>query len=341
LSKNSAHIDRLIARYLTGEASSEEVLLLEQWMEESPENKKYFGDIRFVHDKTVTSHKIIRVNTEKAWDTVKSQMKGAKKPVQKSEIKLTSLYKSNWIRIAASFTLIIGISAIVYLTVIKNTQTEQSITIAATDSIINQNLSGNTQVILNNKSTIIYTTKSSGKEREIQLTGEAFIKVKHSIDTTLIVKAEETFIKDIGTSFNVKAYPESNTIEVFVESGEVAFYTQEQKGIILIKGEKGIYEKDKKLFHKEIAETPNIISYSTKLFIFRNSKLSEVINALNAVYPETVMIDNPSVADCAITVTFDYESLSSIVDIIAETIGLQVIETENSFHLIGEQCLSH
>lgn len=339
MSNNSAHIDRLIARYLTGEASPEEVMQLEKWMDESPENKKYFGDIRFVHDKTVASHKYVKVDTNKAWDKVYMQMKSVK-DIPKHEIIHLPLYRTKWFRIAASVILIIGISALYYIINLQNFQVPQIVTIASADSTIKHSFNSNTQVVLNQNSKIVYTTKASGKKRELKLTGEAFIKVKHSADTTLIVKAEETFIKDIGTSFNVKAYPGNNTIEVYVESGEVAFYTEKQKGIVLMKGETGIYEKDTRVFRKEVAEKPNIIAYSTKLFIFHNTKLSDVANALNAVYPDAVVLDNPSIADCTITVTFDNESISSIIDIIAETIGLQVTQTENVFHLNGEHCIS-
>jgi ferric-dicitrate binding protein FerR (iron transport regulator) len=195
-------------------------------------------------------------------------------------------------------------------------------------------------VVLNRNSQIIYKTKSSGKKQEIDLTGEAFIKVNHSADTTLIVKAEETFIRDIGTSFNVKAYPDNNYIEVYVETGEVAFYSQDQKGLILTKGERGIYEKTSKNFRKVVAETPNIIAYSTKLLIFRNTKLSDVVNELNNVYHETIELSDPSIASCSITVTFDNESIVSIMDIIAETIGLQLIKTETGFLLKGDNCIN-
>jgi ferric-dicitrate binding protein FerR (iron transport regulator) len=339
LSNNDEHIDRLIARYLTGEASPEEVLLLEQWMDESYENKKRFGAIRFVHDKTVASHKYVKVNTAKAWDKVSGQMKQIKEASHKPAITTRPLYKTPWFRIAASIVIIIGITALFIISGIKKGQTKV-VTIASTDSTLQHNFNGNTQVVLSQNSQITFTTKGSGKERILKLTGEAFIKVKHSTDTTLIVKADETFIKDIGTSFNVKAFPESNTIEVYVESGEVIFYTNQQKGIVLSKGETGMYDKDTKMFRKEIAEKPSIIAYSTKLFIFRNTKLSDVVNAINAVYPDAIVLDNPSIADCTITVTFDNESISSILDIIAETIGLQVTQTENVFHLDGERCIS-
>lgn len=329
----STHIDNLIARYLAGEASTQEAAELLQWMDQSPENKKYFEGIRFVHEKSVASYPYTRVNTENAWNKLSGRIHAAEKP----EAKSVPLFRRHWLQIAASVLILLGISALLYRYISFQTPKRETI-VSANTSI--QHTFHATNVVLNKKSKITFTSKSSGKYQELTLEGEAFIEVHHSSDTILVVKADETLIRDIGTSFNVKAYPGGSTVEVYVEEGEVVFYTENQKGITLKKGETGIYNKQLKQFSRPDAVDVNIISYKTRFFIFNHTKLKDAVRSLNAVYTEQLVIANPAIADCEINVTFDQETLESVVDILSETLGLQVSREGNSYVLNGTECLN-
>jgi transmembrane sensor len=339
LAADQTHIDNLIAKNLAGEASREEQQQLWQWMDESEDNQKYFGDIRFVHDKTVASHPYVRVDTGKAWDIVKQQMNGRIQKISGTKVENRPVYKITWPRIAAGLILLLGSTALFYLWLIKPSL-PVTYSIASADSSIRHTFINNTQVVLNRKSKIIFKQRRKEKKNELILSGEAFIQVKHSPDTQLIVMAEETFIKDIGTAFNVKAYPGSNKIEVYVESGEVEFYTSSNPGIRLSKGKAGLYDKVNKTFHEIHMGNANILSYKTKLFVFKNTRLADIIDQLNFVYPQNISLANPGLANCTLTVTFDNEPVGTIVDIIAETLGLQVSETAGGYIINGEHCIS-
>ncbi len=332
MSYDSTHIDNLIARYLAGEASEKEWEELSLWMETSPENKKYFEGIKFVHDKAVASHRIVKVDVDKAWGKLSSQMTT---PTQVSTPKTIPLplYKQTWFRVAASFAILLTVSAVLYFISLPPVQVK--VTLAASDSVKTQSLA-NTEITLNRNSKIVYNSKKSGKQQEIELTGEAFIEVNHSNDTTLIVKAGETMIRDIGTAFNVRAYSDSATIEVFVQSGEVAFYTAQNAGITVKAGESGIYNKHEKKFYKPDAVDINAIAYKSKLFVFRGIPLGKAISDLNKVYNQKFELANNNLENCTITVTFDNETPIGIAEIIAETLGLQVTEVGGRFVLSGE-----
>lgn len=301
-------------------------------METSPENKKYFEGIKFVHDKAIASHRIVKVDIDKAWSKLSSKMTAPNQISTPKTIHLP-LYKQTWFRIAASFTILLAISAVLYFTSLPSGP--DKVIVAATDSVRTQTLA-NTEITLNRNSKIVYNSNKSGKQQEIELTGEAFIEVNHSNDTSLIVKAGETMIRDIGTSFNVRAYSDSATIEVFVQSGEVAFYTAQNAGITVKAGESGIYNKQEKKFYKPDAVDINAIAYKSKLFVFRGIPLGKAISDLNKVYNQKFELANNNLENCTITVTFDNETPAGIADIIAETLGLQVTEIGDRLVLSGE-----
>ena len=333
--KESEHIDNLIARYLTGEASEDERNRLEKWMNESEENEKYFSDTRFVHDKAVASHKIIRVDVNKAWNSVQGQMhpKTISKPAKR--IPLITF----WMRIAAVFVLTIGISFWLYRN--YHTKSLQPLLIESRNNTLAYKLTDSSRVFMNRHSEITYTADYGKKRRIVNLTGEAYFQVAHNKKKPFIVETEGTFVKDIGTSFNIKAYAVDSIVEVFVESGEVSFYTENNPGILLRKGEKGIYNKVTETFRKFNSAEPNILSYKSKVLIFRNTNLSEVLETLNSIYQTKITANNQELMNCRITVTFDNEDINTIVSIISETLHLQMVKTNDGYELEGDSCNNH
>jgi transmembrane sensor len=339
LAADSKHIDYLITRYLAGESTVEERQQLEQWMNESEANSKYFNDNRFVHDKAVASHKLTRVNVDSAWDKLHRQMKSPFKGQTIQFARKEYLPWTQWLRVAASILILVGLSFWLYRVFLKPSEIKQ-IAITSSDKTVNERLADNSKVVLNKKSKIVCSSQFGTKNRELSLSGEAYFEVRHSADTPFIVKADEVLIKDIGTAFNVKAYEKANTIEVFVESGEVLFYTSSNPGIKVRKGEKGIYEKATKNFYKTREIEVNVLSYKTKYFVFQNTSLVEVISQLNAIYPLSIRINNSALMNCKITVTFNNEDIGTIASVIAETLGLQVVKLPDGYILEGKSCLN-
>jgi transmembrane sensor len=332
LATDSEHIDYLISRYLAGESTDDERLQLERWMEESDVNRKYFSDIRFMHDKVVSSHQVKRVNVDKAWNNVRQQMH---LPVVKKNRGL--VYMPPWLRIAAVIVLFFGVAFWLYTSYFSTS--DKALVIASQANPVNYNLADSSQVILSKNSKITCTAHFGRKMREVTLSGEANFNVRHMEELPFIVQAEGTFIKDIGTSFIVKANPASAIVEVFVETGEVAFYSRDDAGVKLLKGETGIYEKATKTFRKyNVME--NIILKESKVLIFQNAELSYVIDQLAEIYHINIQISNAELANCKITVSFDGENIGAIVGIITETLGLKGIKTTDGYMLLGENCNS-
>ena len=266
--EENKHIDLIIARYIAGEATEQEIAMLNQWLNESEVNRKYFGDIQFVNQKAVTSHTINKVDIDKAWGKVHQQMK--KKAVEpEPAAKIVSFQIPVWLRVAAVLVIVSGISfglyryyssALLYPT--------EMVAAASKDSIITKSLVDSSTVALNKNSKVTYAKNYGKKERRLKLEGEAFFDVKHINDKPFIVEAEGTLIEDIGTSFNIKAVDTDTIVEVFVKSGEVIFFTKDNKGISLTAGEMGIYNKNIRTFTRIASPDVNATSYVNKIFLF-------------------------------------------------------------------------
>ena len=329
------HIDRIIAKLVANEAAQEDLLLLREWMNLSSENKRYVEDIRLLHDKALSSHSSIKVDVNKAWEKVNAQLDNHERVIAPDKTRRFEFRANSWMKTAAVFALIIGISSLFYFLLNTSESGFIKYNLTSTNTSISKIIAGNIHVCLNRNTTIAVVENKKNNIRELQLTGEANFEVKHSDDMQLIVKAGETLIKDIGTTFNVKANPDSSTVEVFVESGEVSFFTNKQSGINLTKGETGIFDKKTKQFSIYMTNNPNIASYKTHKFVFVNTSLFEVVKEINAVYPNAILLGDSLIGYHTLNVTFENENIDNIVYVLSETLGLKVSKYDKGSLLSG------
>jgi ferric-dicitrate binding protein FerR (iron transport regulator) len=326
------NIDDLIGKYLAGEATPQESAILEVWMRESESNRKYVDQFRLIFEKASAVKELQNFDTDAAWNKVKSNLK--KKNVKSVRLDPSPSY-AFWWRVAASIIVVIGVGFFLY----KNMTPEEivkPVEVVAEDKTVGDTLPDGSGVFLNKETKVAYAYNKKDKKHEVKLAGEAYFNVKHDKDETFIIDAQGIYIRDIGTSFNVKAYPESNTVEVLVEEGEVIFYTNDNPGIHLHANGKGIYNKVTKTFTIDEPEA-NVLAYKTKLFIFSGTDLKTVVESLNGVYDKKIIIDK-RIENCQLTVSFREETLDEIVQVIAETLGLTYTESGGSFMLEGEGC---
>ncbi|HLN55051.1 MAG TPA: FecR family protein [Bacteroidales bacterium] len=78
-----------------------------------------------------------------------------------------------------------------------------------------------TSVILNAGSTLRYRNDFNQNNRDLDLYGEAYFKVAKNTEIPLVVTAGYIDVIAVGTEFNIKAYPEENTIETTLIEGKV------------------------------------------------------------------------------------------------------------------------
>jgi ferric-dicitrate binding protein FerR (iron transport regulator) len=106
-----------------------------------------------------------------------------------------------------------------------------------------------TEVWLNSFSTLTYTTAefNSGK-REVSLIGEAMFKVKHDSLHPFLVHTKNFDVTDLGTVFNIQAYPEDKNAQASLISGSIEITTKgiHSKKITLVPNQRIIIQNDTK-----------------------------------------------------------------------------------------------
>lgn len=324
------NIDDLIAKVLAGEASREEVDLLEGWMDETPDNRMYFEQTENLFAQVDNFKLENKVDTAKAWEKLNTR-------ISESETKVIPLFKRpNSLRIAASIVLL-AVLGLILNYVFDNTAPEP-VMLSAKTKVLEQKLPDGSTVTLNKNTEIAYVVNKKNV-RQVKLKGEAYFEVVHNEEVPFEITIGDVVIKDIGTAFNVKALPGSNIIEVWVESGEVQFYSESSKGLTLVKGEKALYDKTTKQFTKSIPNpVENTISYKSRIFQFRENTLREVLAQVNEVYGTSIRLSDERLGNCRVTTLFNNEDLETLLSIIAETLDLEIERSGDVITLKGQPC---
>ncbi|NWJ50074.1 MAG: FecR family protein [Bacteroidetes bacterium] len=222
-------IDDLIIRYLSGATSPEENSILSSWIKESADNQSYFNSIRNIWLATSQTNHVVSINTINP-DIIKrgdADAEDAFDDEDDSEEELANRPSVfiRIIRVAAVVLIALTIGALGNQYWINNHQiafTDRKMNIETTlGSRAVTTLPDGSRVWLNAGSRLDYNLDFGQKTRIVKLIGEAFFDVKTDSSKPFVVKAGKLAIKAYGTAFNVKAYPEENSITTTLVRGKV------------------------------------------------------------------------------------------------------------------------
>jgi transmembrane sensor len=329
LNKELENIDDLLGKYLAGEASETELTVVRKWIGESDENRVYFQQMKKIFDGAAAIKEWKNYDTDAAWNKVRSNLRTA--PVR--SMKTDHLRITGWWKIAASLLILISVG--IYL--VRSVNQEISpVELVAKKQVLNDTLPDGSSVFLNKETKVTYAYHKQTGTHDVKLKGEAYFNISNAKHEQFIVDAGNVFIKDIGTSFNVKAYPGSDLVEVLVEEGEIIFFTSDNPGIHLKESGKAVYNRKTKQFTIDQPDA-NITAYKTKFFVFSATDLGSAVASLNDVYDTTVVVPD-HLKSCPITVSFRNESIEEITAIIAETLNLTVTRENGRIILNGKGC---
>ena len=318
------HIDEMIIHYLSGNANDKESEFVKQWTTQNDENKDRFEQIKKIWIHSGSVQFLQSIDVDGRWTKVKSKtgIDNQMKRISQKENEKSWLYQ--FTKIAAVFLLFI-VTAYFLNQYYKNSTSSGSLIHSAEERISEFSLPDGTKLFLNKGSRIIYPGKFSRKERVVELEGEAFFEVVENQKKPFIVALEgNNAVKVLGTSFNIRVEPDRDAIIVHVISGKVSLYNRddEERGIILLKDEKGIYSEGQ--FKKTGIEDMNFLSWKSGEIVFNNTPLDKVIRKISRQYKKEILLEVQDKSSILFTSTFRNQSFEEVIDEIVLVLGIQV-----------------
>jgi len=302
-----------ISKFLSGEMDEIERMAFKKLIDSDPEYAKALASSKkdlYQIDKVQEIQN--QFKTDKAWSSVKSRIMLTKKSSVNTENQIFA--KSNWkklLQLAAMFLLVIGIGYASFQ-IYKQHSLNQTFTSKNHESRKIILLADGSKVTLNAGSEIVYPKVFKGKERRIQLKGEAFFNISKNRNKPFIISVENAEIKVLGTSFNVIA--KNSQVEVLVESGKVQFARTNNPNdkLILEKGDFGVLIDSS--IKKTSLKDENYLSWKTRKLVFKNMPLKAVSKIIDRTYQVQIRFEDTVIMKNNINTSFNDSPLDDVLE---------------------------
>jgi len=331
----------LIAKYLSGELEDKEREMLFELVNSSEEHKSYFEEMQNLWEISGEEEEDFEVNTDVAWSKVAGRINSEEeRPKTYEGAKVFRI--GQLLKIAA---VLVGVLSAVWMyNNFGETPPQIALFETQDDERKEIKLPDGSTVWLNENSKLTYD--ESFEPRIVDLEGEAFFDVEHlDSDHKFEIQSGDAKTTVLGTSFNVRAYPQEEQVEVTVETGRVVFEEEkkeavkkEEKKVFLTAGESGVYKKKEEAVLKPKKVINNAVAWKKKQLAFDDIKISEVITALERYFDVEVEVENKNILDCTIVGTYPDPSIDSMVLVLEAFLGAKINHNENKLTFVGGSC---
>ncbi len=290
----------LLARYFSGECSSEEKKLIESWMRADPKNKIEIDNlgkiwsVSEVQNKNWNAHEALKKVSERIDNTL---------PERKPLIIRYPIVKIY--RYAAVF-LILVVSTLIISRIFLHQSvpviTEVLVPNGTTREIV---FPDSSIVFLDSGSFLTYSDHFGDKLREVNLEGEGYFEITRNPQIPFIVHAGDAVIKVIGTKFNVRAWKLSHMVKIVVEEGKVLFYSKddsEDESVIIAKNQLSTLPENGKPQKPQVVDVSQYLSWMNHEMVFQNVTLNEVLQQLERWYDLKINIADKSLLFVPVTI---------------------------------------
>jgi len=272
--------EKLLHNILTNNATPVEKEEFYRHLENSKEEQELFFELKSLWLRSTMQHTSVDIDSEfeDLWKQIKNKKKHFRLTLEKKIL-----------RYAAMFIIILGIGGISGYFISKNsikyseTGIHKYTAMRGSVSIIE--FPDGTKIWLNSESELSFKEDHKNNQRIAELTGEAYFEIAHKEDCPFLVKAGKLVIRDLGTTFNIKAYKDDNYIETSLVEGKADILTQSGKAIIALHpGESAMYLSDENKMKLRSISNNVLSAWRNGKFVIRDQRLEDIFKELSRWY---------------------------------------------------------
>jgi len=306
--KNSTDINILIIRLLSGEADADEKKIIADWLKLSKENNKLYTDLKEIWLSSGLQSNADNYQLEEA-------IRNFRKQISKS--KNQQIHRINFIsylKYAAVAILVLALPFSYYIGTRSNPHENSMTTISCAfgdkSSIV---LADSSRVWLNSGSKLTFSSNFKLDDRKVFLEGEAFFSVTKDKKHPFKVKTTEIEIEVLGTKFNLKAYPEENSISTTLVEGSVKISSKYQNTLIK-PNQKLVFDKGSEIMKIiELSDTAPDTEWKDGRMVFRNESLGELESTLERWFDVEIVFADEKAKTRRFTGVLQRESILEVI----------------------------
>lgn len=333
-------IDDIIIRLFNGCATADDTVRLARWLDASDDNRRYFeaqqrewnapggGDASAEYDALAAyarmEARMERDVPHRRWSIVGAALRKYGRAVAGVAAAVLVVagawwaYSSYTARYAAQFAGMVNVEA-------------------PAGSRAKVVLPDGTAVWLNAGSRLSYSQGFGVTDRRVRVDGEGYFEVGKKSAMPMSVYSDNISVRDIGTKFNFRDYPEEPTAEVTLCEGEVGVASLKRPG-----RETVIHPEQMTLVDKRTGRitTTSCLSADKRLWtagemVMDGMTIRQIVNVIERAYKVRIVIASERVNHLQLcgTLNLDRENLNEILDVIAKVGGISYSVTDRTVRL--------
>ncbi|WP_295796807.1 FecR family protein [Mucilaginibacter sp.] len=144
-------------------------------------------------------------------------------------------------------------------------------------------LADGTKVWLNAASSLRYPTSFTGKDRSVELTGEAYFEVAKNKNQPFNVKTATQTVQVLGTHFNVNAYSDEKAVKTTLLEGSVKV-SSATANVMISPGQQSALAKNGLFLIDKDLDTDEIVAWKNGVFQFNEADIQTIMRQIARWY---------------------------------------------------------
>lgn len=196
-------------------------------------------------------------------------------------------------------------------------------------------LSDGSRIWLNAGSKLKYPEILASDHREVYLEGEAYFEVARNEQASFSVHTRDMNLQVLGTSFNIKAYPdETETVTTLFTGSIEQHYPYTRQTLRLLPLQQSHFDYSTGNLQILEADPEEVLAWKNGKFIARDKTLEEIFRELTRWYDFEVVFIHPTLRQVRFHLhTNRYATIREILDNLQSTNGIHFSYIDNKIYI--------
>jgi ferric-dicitrate binding protein FerR (iron transport regulator) len=326
MNKNTDSIDQIIARVLSGEASSQDYFSLCDWLNENQKNRDEFTLLKNYWEAEVSFglFSFPDISAEKTLLEIK----------KKESLQNRRRMRQRLLPLAAAVALLLAISFSVYY---LNREPLSSVyyTYLSGDTKSEFYLEDSTKVILNKHSKLIYSDQYGKDLRLVELEGEAYFEVVKNPDLPFEVDFGDAKISVLGTTFAAKGNRNGERITATLLSGSIRFESSGQQ-VMLVPNQQIVFSRISNVLNIHSVDPAEETAWKDGVLRYKSVPFSRLISELSEYYQVQVVIKNQALLDSSILVSGSFDQkqpVEQVLNVVSKSLPIRFKQIKGTYYI--------
>jgi transmembrane sensor len=170
--------------------------------------------------------------------------------------------------------------------------------------------------------------------RQVYLSGEAVFDVTHDPTQPFrVIAPKGVTVQDIGTQFDLRAYPTEKTVRVAVADGSVSLHGSSQP-VILERGTLGVVDSAGAARITRGIAVDGYLAWAQGHLTFTNARMADVIPELSRWFDLDVHLGSQELNDDRLTVSLNDVPADVALNVIARALNARVVRAGQAVTLV-------